>query len=173
MSGKNIPSLKETINCELNKVGGRVYFRKDIGSICLEKYEECGVNINLGNEIVKEIQPFIKNTENASVLSTSGSFNGMIEYNNTILVSSMDGVGTKSIFVKDIMGVHGFVSLGQDLVNHCIDDILVSGAQPLFFLDYFASSKLKKEEVVNFVKGISSLSKIQCNFSWWRNSRNA
>ena len=59
---QNIPSSKETINCELNKVGGRVYFRKDIGSICLEKYEECGVNINLGNEIVKEIQPFIKNT---------------------------------------------------------------------------------------------------------------
>ncbi len=155
LSGKNMPSLKETINYELNKVGGRVYFRKDIGSICLEKYEECGVNINLGNQIVKEIQIFIKNTENTSVLSTSGSFNGMIEYKNTILVSSMDGVGTKSIFVKDILGVPGFVSLGQDLVNHCIDDILVSGAQPLFFLDYFASSKLKKEEVVNFVKGIS------------------
>ena len=54
MSGNNLIYLKDAINCELNKVGGRVYFRKDIGTICLEKYEECGVNINLGNEIVKE-----------------------------------------------------------------------------------------------------------------------
>ena len=51
----------------------------------IEKYKECGVNIDLGNKIVKDIQSFIKNTENSSVLSTSGSFNGMIEYNNTVL----------------------------------------------------------------------------------------
>ena len=96
-------------------------------------------------KLSKKIQPFIKNTENASVLSTSGSFNGMIEYNNTIYwFLQWMGLELKSIFVKDILGVPGFVSLGQDLVNHCIDDILVSGAQPLFFLDYFASSKLKK-----------------------------
>ena len=69
----------------------------------------------------------------------------MIEYNiDTTLVSSMDGVGTAKYFCKRYNGSYGFVSLGQDLVNHCIDDILVSGAQPLFFLDYFASSKLKK-----------------------------
>ena len=100
LSGDNIIDLKDQINSELNKVGGRVYFREDIGNICLEKYKECGVNIDLGNKIVKNIQHYIKQTENSSVLSTSGSFNGMIEYNNIVLVSSMDGVGTKSIFVK-------------------------------------------------------------------------
>ena len=159
LSGYNILELKNKINSELHKVGGRVYFREDIGNLNIEKYKECGVNIDLGNKIVKDIQSFIKNTENSSVLSTSGSFNGMIEYNNTVLVSSMDGVGTKSIFVKDVMGCEGLINLGEDLVNHCINDILVSGAQPLFFLDYFASSTLCKEEVVNFVHGVSNACK--------------
>ena len=159
LSGDNIIDLKNQINNELHKVGGRVYFREDIGNICIEKYKECGVNIDLGNDIVKNIQKFIKQTENSSVLSKSGSFNGMIEYNNTVLVSSMDGVGTKSIFVKDIMGSKGLINLGQDLVNHCINDILVSGAQPLFFLDYFASSTLSSDEVVNFVNGVSNACK--------------
>ena len=159
LSGDNIIDLKNEINRELCKVGGRVYFREDIGNICLEKYKECGVNIDLGNEIVKNIQKFIKETENSSVLSKSGSFNGMVEYNNTVLVSSMDGVGTKSIFVKDTMGSSGLINLGEDLVNHCINDILVSGAQPLFFLDYFASSTLSCDEVVNFVRGVSNACK--------------
>jgi len=156
LSGDNIIDLKNEINNELHKVGGRVYFREDIGNICVEKYKECGVNIDLGNDIVKNIQKFIKETENSSVLSKSGSFNGMIEYNNTVLVSSMDGVGTKSIFVKDILGSKGLINLGEDLVNHCINDILVSGAQPLFFLDYFASSTLSSDEVINFVNGVSN-----------------
>lgn len=155
LSGDNILDVKNIINNELHKVGGRVYFREDIGNLNIEKYKECGVNIDLGNKIVKEIQPFIKKTENSSVLSTSGSFNGMIECNGKVLVSSMDGVGTKSIFVKDVLGSKGLVNLGQDLVNHCINDILVSGAQPLFFLDYFASSNLSSDEVINFVKGVS------------------
>tara|TARA_B100001758_G_scaffold236649_1_gene237937 strand:- start:589 stop:2100 length:1512 start_codon:yes stop_codon:yes gene_type:complete len=156
LSGNNLSDIKNLMNAELNKVGGRVYFREDLGNICMEKYKECGVNIDLGNLIVKEIQPFIRKTENSSVLSTIGSFNGMIEHNGKILVSSMDGVGTKSIFVQNIMGSQGLTNLGEDLVNHCINDILVSGAQPLFFLDYFASSKLSLEEVVCFVKGVSN-----------------
>jgi phosphoribosylaminoimidazole synthetase len=71
----------------------------------------------------------------------------------------MDGVGTKSIFVKNILGEYGLEYLGMDLVSHCINDILVSGAKPLFFLDYFASSKLSPNEVVNFVKGVSKICK--------------
>jgi phosphoribosylamine--glycine ligase/phosphoribosylaminoimidazole synthetase len=160
LSGSNIKDIQKNINEQLDKVQGRVFYRKDIGSFNIgsfniDKYSEAGVNIDLGNKIVKEIQPLIRNTENNSVLSTSGGFNGMIEFNDKILVSSMDGVGTKSIFVKNVMGEKGLENLGQDLVNHCINDILVSGAQPLFFLDYFASSTLSCEEVVYFVKGVS------------------
>ena len=155
LKGKNILDLQKQINNELNKVEGRIYYRKDIGTFYQSKYSIAGVNIELGNKIVQQIQPFIKKTENKSVLSTSGGFNGMIECGDKILVSSMDGVGTKSIFVKNVMGDIGLENLGQDLVNHCINDILVSGAQPLFFLDYFASSKLSAEEVVYFVKGVS------------------
>ena len=79
----------------------------------------------------------------------------MIQLGDNIVVSSMDGVGTKSIFTKQVLGNKGFINLGMDLVNHCINDILVSGAKPFLFLDYFASSKLIFEEVTNFVKGIS------------------
>lgn len=164
LKGNYINDIKYKINTELSKVQGRLYFREDIGSVKLSslinsKYADAGVDIDTGNNIVKKIQKFIKQTENSSVLSKSGSFNGMIEYNNTVLVSSMDGVGTKSIFVKNIMGSKGLINLGEDLVNHCINDILVSGAQPLFFLDYFASSKLSSDEVVNFVNGVSNACK--------------
>ena len=146
------------MNKDLEKVQGRIFYRKDIGTFYQSKYSIAGVNIELGNKIVQQIQPFIKKTENESVLScTSGGFNGMIECGNKILVSSMDGVGTKSIFVKNVMGDIGLENLGQDLVNHCINDILVSGAQPLFFLDYFVSSKLSADEVVYFVKGVSKI----------------
>jgi phosphoribosylamine--glycine ligase/phosphoribosylaminoimidazole synthetase len=155
LKGNNILDLQKQMNKDLEKVQGRVFYRKDIGSFYQSKYSVAGVNIELGNKIVQQIQPFIKKTENKSVLSTSGGFNGMIECGNKILVSSMDGVGTKSIFVKNVMGDIGLENLGQDLVNHCINDILVSGAQPLFFLDYFASSKLSADEVVYFVKGVS------------------
>ena len=155
LKGSNILDLQKQMNEDLEKVQGRVFYRKDIGSFYQSKYSVAGVNIELGNKIVQQIQPLIKKTENSSVLSTSGGFNGMIECGDKILVSSMDGVGTKSIFVKNVMGDIGLENLGQDLVNHCINDILVSGAQPLFFLDYFASSKLSAEEVVYFVKGVS------------------
>ena len=155
LKGNNILDLQKQMNKDLEKVQGRVFYRKDIGSFYQSKYSIAGVNIELGNKIVQQIQPLIKKTENESVLSTSGGFNGMIECGNKILVSSMDGVGTKSIFVKNVMGDIGLENLGQDLVNHCINDILVSGAQPLFFLDYFASSKLSADEVVYFVKGVS------------------
>ena len=156
----NISNIYDEINSILSKVQGRLFFRKDIGlntfnNNVKSKYKESGVDIDVGNDIVNEIKEYIKLTENKSVISNYGGFNGMIEHGDNILVSSMDGVGTKSIFIKDILGTKGFESLGIDLVSHCINDILVSGAEPLFFLDYFASSKLCPNEVVNFVKGIS------------------
>ena len=88
-----------------------------------------------------------KKYRNKSVLSNIGGFNSMIQLGNNILVSSMDGVGTKSILQNKILGNDGFINLGMDLVNHCINDILVSGAKPFLFLDYFASSKLIFEKL--------------------------
>lgn len=156
MCGDDIERLRLKINEELDKVQGRVYYRKDIGYFEKEsKYEEAGVNIDVGNEIVRQIQPYIRITENKNVLSSSGGFNGMIKLGKEVLVSSMDGVGTKSILSRELMGLKGMEYLGMDLVNHCINDILVSGATPLFFLDYFASSKLEVDEVVSFVSGVS------------------
>ena len=76
--------------------------------------------------------------------------------NEYCLISSTDGVGTKSIFVKDYFGSEGFEGLGKDLVNHCTNDILVNGGIPLFFLDYFASSSLDLKEALYFIKGLSS-----------------
>ena len=164
LKGDHLLDIKNEINRTLSKVQGRVYFREDIGSNILiktnnSKYADSGVNIETGNTIVKEIQKYIKDTENDKVISDLGGFNGMVKLGDTILVSSMDGVGTKSIFVKNILGEYGLEYLGMDLVSHCINDILVSGAKPLFFLDYFASSKLSPNEVVNFVKGVSKICK--------------
>ena len=164
LKGDHLLDIKNEINRTLSKVQGRLYFREDIGSNILttsnkSKYADSGVNIETGNTIVKEIQKYIKDTENDKVISDLGGFNGMVELGDTILVSSMDGVGTKSIFVKNILGEYGLEYLGMDLVSHCINDILVSGAKPLFFLDYFASSKLSPNEVVNFVKGVSKICK--------------
>ena len=158
MKGKNINTLTTKINNELDKVQGRVFYRKNIikkGS----QYELAGVNIDIGNEIVKKIQPLIRITENKNVLSKAGGFNGMVKLGKNVLVSSMDGVGTKSILSKQLFGLKGLKYLGMDLVNHCINDILVSGAKPLFFLDYFASSELSTDEVVAFVSGVSQACK--------------
>ena len=155
LKGRDIVNLHQEMNTALSKVQGRLFYRKDIGDFTKTKYAAAGVDIMMGNKIVKEIQPFIKSTETASVLSNIGGFNSMIQLGDNIVVSSMDGVGTKSIFTKQVLGNKGFINLGMDLVNHCINDILVSGAKPFLFLDYFASSKLIFEEVTNFVKGIS------------------
>ena len=164
LKGDFLFDIINEINRILSKVQGRVYFRKDIGSNILNesynsKYAISGVNIDTGNTIVKEILKYIKDTQNDKVISDLGGFNSMIQLDNNIIVSSMDGVGTKSIFVKKYLGDKGFEYLGMDLVSHCINDILVSGAKPLFFLDYFASSKLSINEVLNFVKGISNICK--------------
>ena len=71
-------NLQKKINNELSKVQGRVYFRKDIGNFFKTKYSQAGVDISLGNRIVRGIQPFIRDTENSSVLSEAGGFNGMV-----------------------------------------------------------------------------------------------
>ncbi len=119
------------------------------------KYEESGVNIDKANEATRSISGFVKSTWGKNVLSEIGHFGGLFrvpqEFKDPVLVSSMDGVGTK-IMVAQKAGRYDTV--GQDLVNHCTDDILVQGGRPLFFLDYMAAGTLEPQMVVDVVKGL-------------------
>ncbi len=107
-------------------------------------YAQAGVNIDAGEELVHRIKPVVRKTFNDRVLTDIGGFGGLFdgrfpEMKFPVLVSSTDGVGTK---IKIAIEANRHDTVGQDLVNHCVNDILVCGARPLFFLDYFASGKL-------------------------------
>ena len=121
-------------------------------------YKAAGVDIDAGEKMVDMIKPFVKKTHNDKVLSGLGLFGGFYEadftgYKKPVLVSSVDGVGTKlKIAVES--GIYGTV--GQCLVNHCVDDILCCGAKPLFFLDYFATGKLDPDMGAEVVKGFAT-----------------
>ncbi len=120
-------------------------------------YKNSGVDIDAGNETVKRIRGFAKSTFTPGVLSSIGSFGGLFRlgegYRDPVLVSSADGVGTK-LKVAFMTGRHGTV--GQDLVNHCVNDILVQGAVPLFFLDYLAAGKLEPDVAAQVVEGVAT-----------------
>jgi phosphoribosylformylglycinamidine cyclo-ligase len=121
-------------------------------------YKASGVDIDAGNEAVRRIRSLARGTFTSGVLSDIGSFGGLFRldcdrYQEPVLVSSADGVGTK-LKVAFMTGRHGTV--GADLVNHCVNDILVQGAEPLFFLDYLATGRLDPavaEEVVGGIAG--------------------
>lgn len=120
-------------------------------------YSDAGVSIDKANEAVAKIRNFAKTTFNERTLTEIGSFGGMFsaafpEMKEPILVASADGVGTKLKIAFDT-GIHH--TIGQDLVNHCVNDILVQGARPLFFLDYFATGRLSPEITASVVEGIS------------------
>ena len=120
-------------------------------------YKDAGVDIDVANEGMKRIKSYVSSTYNKFTLSDIGSFGGCFnlplnKYNNPVLVSSVDGVGTK-LLVASMANKHD--SIGQCLVNHCVNDILVIGAKPLFFLDYFAAGKLNNDILENVVKGFS------------------
>ncbi len=120
-------------------------------------YSDAGVSIDNANLALDKIKTFAKSTFNAETLTEIGSFGGMFSgmfpaMSEPILVASADGVGTK-LKIAFETGIHH--TIGQDLVNHCINDILVQGAKPLFFLDYFATGKLEPETTVSVVEGIS------------------
>lgn len=110
-------------------------------------YKEAGVDIDAGEELVRRIKPAVRSTFSRNVLADIGMFGAFYRarfrgFKTPVLVSSMDGVGTK-LKIAFAMGRHNTV--GQDLVNHCVNDILVCGAKPLFFLDYFAAGKLSPD----------------------------
>ncbi|UCD18445.1 MAG: phosphoribosylformylglycinamidine cyclo-ligase [Candidatus Zixiibacteriota bacterium] len=121
-------------------------------------YAEAGVDIAAADRTVEKIKKLASATFNESVLSGIGQFGGFYKPNfgtvsNPVLISSADGVGTK-LKVAFMTGRHKTV--GEDLVNHCINDILVHGARPLFFLDYFATGVLCPEVVADVVEGLSN-----------------
>lgn len=121
------------------------------------RYTEAGVDIDKGNAFVQLIKPLVAATHGPGVMGGIGGFGAMFSQaraglNNPILVSSTDGVGTK-LKIAQMMGVHGTV--GIDLVAMCVNDIIVTGAQPLFFLDYFACGVLDLDVSVEVVKGIA------------------
>ncbi|MFN4986439.1 MAG: phosphoribosylformylglycinamidine cyclo-ligase [Ignavibacteria bacterium] len=121
-------------------------------------YKLAGVDIKAGEELVDDIKPFVKATRTPGVLSEIGLFGGFFDarfpdHEHPVLVASTDGVGTK-LKVAVMAGVHDTV--GQCLVNHCVNDILACGARPLFFLDYFATGRLERGVARDVIKGIAS-----------------
>ena len=120
-------------------------------------YKAAGVDIKAGEETVDKIKELAKSTFNRNVLSGIGLFGAFYEvdlnkYKNPVLVSSVDGVGTK-LKVAFMMDKHDTV--GQDLVNHCVNDIAVCGAEPQYFLDYLAFGKLNPDKAAKIIEGFS------------------
>ncbi len=120
-------------------------------------YKESGVNIQAGEETVEKIKSLAKSTFNKNVLSGIGHFGAFYEvdlnkWKNPVLVSSVDGVGTK---LKIAFAMDKHDTVGQDLVNHCVNDIAVCGAEPQYFMDYLAFGKLVPEKAEQIIKGFS------------------
>ena len=121
-------------------------------------YSDAGVDIDAATRATERIKELARTTFNQRTLSEIGSFGGMFdgafpEMRQPVLVASADGVGTK-LKVAFAMNVHNTV--GQDLVNHCVNDILVQGARPLFFLDYIATGKLTPDTIAAVIEGITN-----------------
>src|SRR5688572_30955428 len=121
-------------------------------------YKGAGVDIDAGNDTVRRIRALARSTFTPGVLSEIGTFGGLFQlesgrYREPVLVSSADGVGTK-LKVAFLAGRHDTV--GVDLVNHCVNDILMQGAEPLFFLDYLATGRLSPEVAESIVGGMAA-----------------
>lgn len=120
-------------------------------------YKNAGVNIEAGEETVERIKSLAKSTFNKNVLSGIGHFGAfyqvdLVAWKNPVLVSSVDGVGTK---LKIAFAMDKHDTIGQDLVNHCVDDIAVCGAVPQYFMDYMAFGKLNPDKAEQIIKGFS------------------
>ena len=183
----NLEICEEIINLRINEIlkdnyNFKLHYRTDflerynsakefINKMTPSTYLSSGVDIDSVTETLGNASSLIKSTHNKYVESDLTSFGGMfsLQYildekmKQPILVASTDGVGTKSSFVEKYFGSKGYRILGQDIVNHCINDILVQGAKPLFFLDYFASSKFPEKTFTHFLEGVTmSCNKYNC-----------
>ena len=125
-----------------------------------DPYKSAGVDIDAGNTLVDLIKKNVASSHTQNVLGNIGGFAGMFkldkEYENPILVACTDGVGTKVALAQEADKLDG---IGQDLVAMCVNDLIVCGAKPLFFLDYFASSKLEVGEAAKVIKSIANACK--------------
>lgn len=165
------PSIREALAHAYEAVDSihfdGMQFRRDIGHRALERSEQLeqksayaasGVDIDAGNRAVDLMRDAVKSTYSPAVLAGIGSFGGLFDASvlksmrQPVLVASTDGVGTK---VRLAAASGKYESIGKDIVNHCIDDILVQGARPLFFLDYLASAKLQPEVAASLVCGMA------------------
>jgi phosphoribosylformylglycinamidine cyclo-ligase len=120
-------------------------------------YAKAGVDIDLGNKVKATLPQLLASTHRREVLGKVGGFGGLFaldlkKYKNPVLVSSVDGVGTK---LKVAFAMNKHDTVGQDLVNHCIDDIAVLGAEPLFFLDYIGTGKLEPGTFQQLIRGFA------------------
>ena len=119
-------------------------------------YKDSGVDIDAGNSFVENIKPFVKETITPNVIGGIGSFAGAFRlptgYKKPILLSATDGVGTK---LKLAIDAKKFDTVGIDLVAMCVNDLICNFGEPLYFLDYYATAKLKIEEATQVVKGIA------------------
>ena len=119
-------------------------------------YKDAGVDIGAGDALVERIKPIVKTTHRPEVLANIGGFAGMCAlptgYKEPVLVSGTDGVGTK---LKTALATHRHETIGIDLVAMCVNDVIVTGAEPLFFLDYFATAKLDVDVAANVIEGIA------------------
>lgn len=131
--------------------------KKEITNKNKLSYKDSGVDIDAGNELVERIKPLAKSTKRAGADADLGGFGGLFDlaackYNDPVLVSANDGVGTK-LMVAFESGIHDTV--GIDLVAMCVNDLVVQGAEPLFFLDYFATGGLDNNVAYDVIKGIA------------------
>tara|TARA_E500000178_G_scaffold212544_1_gene209770 strand:+ start:1403 stop:2449 length:1047 start_codon:yes stop_codon:yes gene_type:complete len=120
-------------------------------------YLSSGVNVNLGNKLVKAIKPITKKINDNNVINGIGGFGAVYDlkhnnYKRPLLVSATDGVGTKILIAKDM---NIYTTIGIDLVAMSVNDLIVQGAKPLFFLDYIAVEKIKKKQILDIIKGIA------------------
>lgn len=120
------------------------------------RYKQAGVDLAAADDALAQVRELIESTYTPAVLRGLGAFGGLFElpsgYRRPVLVASTDGVGTKTMLAAQRGAFRG---IGRDIVNHCVDDILVQGARPLFFLDYVASARLDPEATAAVVAGVA------------------
>lgn len=121
-------------------------------AVASDAYRQAGVDIDAGAKAVELMRSAVRATHGPQVLADVGYFGGLFALDGQVLVASADGVGTK-LKLAFALGSHR--SIGHDIVNHCVNDILACGARPLFFLDYIASGKVVPEQIAEVVTGIA------------------
>ena len=156
-TGDDIHRISEKINSQI--VIKNFKFRHDIGLNKKEiTYKDSGVDINKAQDIVESMSPLIKTTLNSNCMHDTGDYSGIVrvpdKYKNPVFISSIDGVGSKPSFLSKITQ-DAYKIAGEDIVSHSINDILVKGAHPFYFLDYIACENLDKKHILDIIEGMT------------------